>query len=282
MAAGTPRWDAAELGYLREHYGVISASGIADALGRTACAVYGRAKKAGLTVSQGAPCTYFREVDSPVKAYVLGLLVADGWVDDENRVGIELAEDDRETVAIVRDELNPAGRLRVYQRTGGGRPRVRFQFGNAQLAIDLARHGVVPRKTGLEAWPEGLPAQFENSFICGYYDGDGHMRLSPRPYWTVCSATRAFLDEMRNRIEDATGVKMSRVYPQGPIWAISKYGEMAVRTLDDWLHRDVGGMARKRLPERALARYRGTIPGTFSAPGMVPNDAPAPDHAVLF
>lgn len=248
MTAGTPRWSADDLAYLHEHYNITPAAEIAAVLGRTIRAIHNRGAKAGLTSRQPRhPCTYFQRIDSPVKAYILGLLVADGWVDDENRVGIDLEASDREAVAVVRDELCPAGRLRVYERKRG-RSRVRFQFGNGQLAADLARHGVVPRKTGLEAWPSALPAEFENSFICGYYDGDGHMDWLPRPYWQVCCASRSFLDAMKQHIETALGVTPFGPYRQSSIWAIGKSGEPARKILA-WIHQEVPGLARKRLPK---------------------------------
>ncbi len=251
MTAGTPRWGDWELAYLREHYHVKSAPEIAEALGRTVVAVYGRAAKAGLALPPRPPCTYFREINSPVKAYVLGLLVADGWVAEGNHVGIELAENDREAVALVRDELLPSARLRVYPRHYG-QPRVRFQLRDARLAADLARHGVVQRKTGLESWPAELPREFENSFICGYYDGDGHMDWLPRPYWQVACASRSFLEAMSQRIEATIGVKPFGPYRQGPIWAVGKSGEPA-RAVLTWIHQEVPGLARKRLPEIVTA-----------------------------
>lgn len=246
-SAGSRAWTAGELAYLTEHYGTVLPADIASTLGRTVSGVYARAAKEGLAAPKAQPCTYFQQIDSPIKAYILGLLVADGWVDDENRVGIDLTESDREAVAVVRDELCPAGRLRVYQRKYG-RPRVRFQFGNGQLAADLARHGIVPRKTCGETWPSALLAEFENSFICGYFDGDGHMDWLPRPYWSVCCASPIFLEVMKTRIEKALGVVPFGPYKQGPIWAIGKSGEQA-RQILTWIHQEVPGLARKRIPE---------------------------------
>lgn len=245
---GKRRWTAAEDAFLFENYGDKSPGEIAAALGRTAHAVWEHARRTDCAQHRSDNYhPYFRHIDAPVKAYVLGLLAADGYVDDEGRIGIDLAVADQSAVALVRDQLCPSGRVRIYARKSRGTPRARFQVGSVGMARDLAALGIGPRKTHSLAWPERLPQVFDNSFICGYFDGDGHLNPVRGPYWTVCSATAGLLDVMRERISDATGVRMSRTYRQTSIWAISKYGE-PVRALDAWIHRDVPGLARKRIP----------------------------------
>lgn len=246
MPKGSPRWTPPQLAYLQENYGSKTAAEIAATLGRTRKAIYERADKAGLLSRQFA-CSYFQQIDSPVKAYVLGLLAADGWVDDDGRVGVELCERDQSVVALVRDQIQPTGRLHTYQRRGGRQAMVRFVIGNVELAADLARHGVTPRKSHTISWPTTMPAEYDSSYICGFFDGDGHLASPPRLYWTVCSANADFLGAIRQRIEAATEVKPFGPYRSGGAWAITKSGE-PVRALDAWLHRDVPGLARKRLP----------------------------------
>ena len=240
-------WTDSEDAIVRDQYATKGASGIAITLSRTARAVWARAAQLDQVKRRGGNYhPYFRRVDSPIKAYVLGLLAADGYVEDDGHIGIELTVDDRSAVELVRDELRPAGSVHIYARSGGGTPRARFVVGSVGMARDLAALGIGPRKTRALAWPHELPQEFDNSFICGYFDGDGHIRTTPGLYWTVCSATAEFLAVMRERIGEATGVRTSRVYRQSSIWAISKYG-VSVPTLDAWMHRDVPGLERKRL-----------------------------------
>ena len=126
----------------------------------------------------------------------------------------------------------------------------RFMVSSPDLVADLAQHGVVNAKTLITAWPAGLPAHLENSFTCGYFDGDGS--LSPkRVYrWAVVSGNRDFLMVMQDRIVTHTGVKVGGPYQDkrhNAAWSIVATGE-PVRALDAWMHRDVPGLARKRFP----------------------------------
>jgi hypothetical protein len=252
------RWTDTEAGQLRDLYGQIPTAEIARRLGRGEGYIYGRLIKDGLATPKPrrhrSYNPYFQVIDSPVKAYVLGLLAADGWVDDEGHIGIELDEKDQAAVALVRDELCPTGSVRFYYRRDRGYAMARFQVGSVQMARDLAGYGIVPRKTHTLAWPEGLPAEFDNSFVCGYFDGDGHLRWDQYPYWTVICASRPFVETMREHIEAALGVGPFGPYRQGSAWSITKAGKAAA-AIEAWMHRDVAGLARKRLPDDVRARY---------------------------
>ena len=88
-----------------------------------------------------------------------------------------------------------------------------------------------------------------NSFVCGYYDGDGSLGTNPLPRWSVVSGNPKFLQVMQVKIEEHTGIWVGGPYEDKRhehAWSIVKSGE-PVRALDEWVHRDVPGLARKRL-----------------------------------
>jgi hypothetical protein len=250
MAKGTPKWTPEDVDYLRTHYGSERAAHIAAKLGRSEKAITQKARLEGLARKLTASYTpYFREVDTPVKAYVLGVLAADGWVDDEGRIGIQVVEKDRGIAELVRDQLRPSGRIySLPPGKPGWQPVARFVIGSVQMARELARYGIVPRKTRTLTWPSMLSPELHSSYVCGYFDGDGHLTVKPHPYWTICSASQPFLESMGRCIELGSGVSIARPRRAGSIWAISKHGPIPVRALDAWMHRDVPGLERKRLP----------------------------------
>jgi len=240
--------------YLRESYDKQPVREIAAAIGRTEVAIWIRANKLGLKALHRTGINslvkgYFKTVDTPVKAYLLGLLTADGWISPKNQVGLALGGKDRELVELLRDELVPGARIGHY-KTREGRPMARVLITSADLATDLAKHGMVPAKTLITFWPPGLPSHLENSYICGYFDGDGS--LDPRWVyrWTIVGGNEPFLVTMQDKIEVGCGVR-----PGGPYrdkrhkhaWSIVTTGK-PVRVIDTWLHQDVPGLARKRLP----------------------------------
>ncbi len=232
---------------------------IAAALGRTETALHVRANKLGLksrhrTGVNSVVSDYFRLIDTPMKAYVLGLLTADAYVSAAGQLILALHEKDRSAVEAVRDEIAPGARIGQYStRTT---PMCRFSVTAPEVTADLARHGVVRAKSLITAWPQALPAALENSYVCGYFDGDGSMsiqrdRRSDKNYrWAVVSGNPEFLREMQARILAQTGLKTLGPYQDRrheAARAIVAIGTPA-RTLDAWMHRDVPGLERKRLP----------------------------------
>lgn len=115
---------------------------------------------------------YFSHIERPIQAYLLGLLASDGNVyAPRSRIKLAVLEQDRELVEIMRDELTPAAP--ILHRSHRSHPFASVQCTSPQLCVDLARLGVVPRKSKILAWPEMLPARFASSFLLGIYDGDG-------------------------------------------------------------------------------------------------------------
>lgn len=245
-------WTPGEDAYLREHYATLRVRDIAAHLGRTENSVRLRASAAKLPSRQRAGCNslvrgYFREIDTPMKAYLLGLLMADGSISPANQLKLEVHQKDWCLAELIRDTLAPAARIAPYwTRTS---PMVRFLVQNADLAADLARHGVVNCKTLIVQWPDTVPPELENSFICGYYDGDGSLDRRLRHYrWSAICGIPEFLVGMQACILEHTGIRVGGPYRDTRhehAWSIVATGR-PVPELDAWVHRDVPGLARKR------------------------------------
>ena len=250
---GGPLWTEEEHAYLRLTYTTLSAKDIAAGLGRTTQAVHARASKLGLVSRHRLGVNslvkdYFKIIDTPMKAWVLGLLAADGSMSKAGQLKLELHRKDLEIVIAVRDELAPEARIGYYNtRTT---PMARFMVADPGLVADLASHGVVNAKTLITAWPPDLPDQFVNSFVCGYYDGDGSLGTTgPWLRWSVVSGNLEFLQVMQDKIHEHTEIWVPGPYEDRRhenAWSIVKSGK-PVRALDEWIHRDVPGLARKRL-----------------------------------
>ena len=250
---GGPLWTADEEQYLREHFAKAPAKEVAAAMGRSLAAVRVRAIKMGLpshhrvAVNSLVP-DYFQVIDTHMKAYLLGLLMADGCISASNQLALALSAKDIELVELLRDELAPAGRLKSYL-TKEGKPMAVFKVQSPALAADLARHGVVQAKTLITRWPADLPEHLDASFTCGYFDGDGSLLPKWVYRWTVVCGSTEFLEQMQERVRAHTGIKVGGLYRDTRhenAWSICATGE-PVRVLDEWIHRDVPGLARKCL-----------------------------------
>lgn len=249
---GGPPWADEELAYLRLTYTTLSAKDIATHLGRTTQAVHARASKLRLVSRHRLGVNslvkdYFKIIDAPMKAWVLGLLAADGSMSKAGQLKLELHRKDLEIVIAVRDELAPEARISYYNtRTT---PMARFMISDPGLRDDLASHGVVNAKSLITVWPEGVPDHLVNSFICGYYDGDGSIGARPNPRWSVVSGNPDFLREMQDRIAGLTGIKVGGPYRdtrhEHAYCIVATCGP--AEALDAWVHEDVPGLTRKRL-----------------------------------
>ena len=254
-------WSAEELAYLHANYAKMPAKDIAAHLGRSYNATIIRGRLEGLSsyhrsgVRSLVP-NYFKTIDTPTKAYLLGLLAADGSISTRGQVALALNEKDSELVGFARDNIAPSARLGSYL-TQEGNTMVTFKVQNAELVADLAKWSVTNRKSLTVTWPD-LPADIARSYLHGYFDGDGSLYPKWMYRWALTSGSRNFLTAVQKFTLDEAGVKVGGPYPdrRGRAYSIVATGE-PVRTLDAWLQQDGLGLARKRLPGTGLPNYSG-------------------------
>lgn len=202
---------------------------------------------------------YFHIIDTSMKAYILGLLAADGnvYVDTKRhgyKISIKLHRDDEVLVTRVRDELAPMVRLNYPGN------QCRFEVCSQRMMHSLAHYGIVPRKTWNLPWPNSLPEEMAMPFVLGYFDGDGTMvGMPPRPHkgmhepylvWHLVGHYDFLLD-VRQRILNWCGVGLAPPYlPSAKtsfLYRITTSGEKAA-SIDRVLNASGLGLPRKHLP----------------------------------
>jgi hypothetical protein len=196
---------------------------------------------------------YFSRIDDPIKAYVAGLLAADGNVlDRQQRVSLELAHRDRELVYLVRDQLAPRFPVRERLRKNGCHT-VKLTITSSELCRGLAGLGIVPRKSLTLEWPRTLARSSARPFLLGYFDGDSYITWSKNgryryPRWGL-TGTRAFLANALRFIVEETGTRPRRIRRNPPNKAhVVHINGRDAWIVDEWLHADTGlGLTRKRL-----------------------------------
>lgn len=121
---------------------------------------------------------YFESIDTPEKAYFLGLLLTDGNVHydrrKENRqpsIQIALKGEDIDILKKFRCELEADNKISVY--TNDGRFECMFIVHSLKMAKDLEKYGIVPCKTFLIDGLPNVPKQYVRDLIRGIFDGDG-------------------------------------------------------------------------------------------------------------
>ena len=120
---------------------------------------------------------YFSELDTTEKFYYESFFMGDAYVkSSDNTVGIDLAIKDYEWLINYKDNLHINNK--VYLRDE--RPRknsitASVRKKDKQWVKDLAKYGMVPRKTGKETLPVDFASTPEemSAIVLGIFDSDG-------------------------------------------------------------------------------------------------------------
>ena len=154
---------------------------------------------------------FFESVDTPVKAYWLGFLYADGYIGKEKdkRVRITLKKSDEQHLSKFLSAIEANNTpIKYSQKKDGDKifEQAYCCLRDAKLVEDLNRAGCVNCKSYTLTFPNTdiLPEKLQSHFIRGYFDGDGslHSTLSgknktPR-YRITFVGTKSFLESLRH------------------------------------------------------------------------------------
>lgn len=123
---------------------------------------------------------FFQNIDEEAKAYFLGLLISDGNVfkDDTGRqASISITLDLKDEYMLEKfKEVLQANTSVGYDGRGCGQIAVRSNI----MAEDLAKYGVVPRKSYSTYLPK-ISCEMMPHLIRGIFDGDGSIMAKPSP-----------------------------------------------------------------------------------------------------
>lgn len=156
---------------------------------------------------------YFNKIDTQDKAYILGLLYADGNIDRSQRcLSISLQEKDVDILLKIKDILKVKKDLRLikYSDTNPNwSDQYTFSISNTHFGTTLVGHGLVPNKSLLLEFPTNLPIDLYRHFLRGYNDGDGSITNSKRDKRVRCVSTMNFCNVAKILIETQLKINIS-------------------------------------------------------------------------
>lgn len=113
---------------------------------------------------------YFKEIDSPEKAYILGFLYADGCTSN-NTISIVQVEENKDIIYKIRDIL---GNIPINQsKQTNGKIKYSIYIYRKNMVNDLINLGCIPNKSLTLTFPDFINDELLPHFIRGYFDGDG-------------------------------------------------------------------------------------------------------------
>lgn len=120
---------------------------------------------------------YFDNIDTPNKAYILGLLFADGcnYV-DHNAIHLHLQEEDVDILTKIRDEIHYQGPLRFnprHEKNNNHKNVWELVINDKHMSEALVEKGMVQAKSLIVTFPTCVPNNLLRHFVRGYFDGDG-------------------------------------------------------------------------------------------------------------
>lgn len=151
---------------------------------------------------------YFKEIDSEVKAYILGYLIADGSIEESNRkdrpsklvrLRFGCVSEDDEILKLIQSEIAPDNKLRYYQPKGNRKKTTILQICDKDLINDLRTlYNVQPRKTYHQDFEfPNIPIKYERDFIRGFIDGDGS--IGRHHFSMICNSLK-FAEQIRDKV----------------------------------------------------------------------------------
>jgi len=168
---------------------------------------------------------YFKIIDSPEKAYFLGLIYADGSVGvrfkgnnrQELSFRISLEKSDMYIINMLAKEINftegyfenlKAPFISQNGKTYSSRLQSGISIYRKDFIQNLINQGVVPNKTYMNLHIPEMSNNLIPHFIRGYFDGDGCIGIYKTPHNTysvhcfITSKTKTILEEFMKFLED--------------------------------------------------------------------------------
>lgn len=185
---------------------------------------------------------YFDIIDTPNKAYILGLLYADGTRDrDSNNISISLQERDKKILDQINQEIGSNRPLwyvdNSKKKDAKRMNQWRLSFCNERMARSLFEYGLVPCKEFKTTFPNQINEKLWRHFIRGYMDGDGCV-LNGECKWTV-TGNKPLLLFIKDYLQEKLNIYVQDfVHHNGRSHIIRVSGGRQVKKLLDFLYED--------------------------------------------
>lgn len=134
---------------------------------------------------------FFEIIDTEQKAYWLGFMYADGWIQDysnrygQDHFGITLADYDEDHLKKFLSDIKATNPIRYDKsKVKLGQSRLaKVELVSQKTVDDLISQGCLKKKTLILQPPQKVPKELIRHFIRGLFDGDGSIVKSGGKYY---------------------------------------------------------------------------------------------------
>ena len=175
-----------DIEFIKNNYTTMTYSEIGNILGFTGKQIQGKINKLNLPrKNRIINDNYFESINTPLKAYILGFIYADGWViyDEEKsnyEFGIMLQKSDKYVLEMIDNELggtnliiyNPPRVSIIEGKQAHSNEAYTLRVFSKKIVKDLISNGIEPNKSKKDIYPI-VSTELFFDFLRGYVDGDG-------------------------------------------------------------------------------------------------------------
>lgn len=182
---------------------------------------------------------YFAAIDTKEKAYILGLLYADGcnFVNGEQtKVVLELT--DFSIIEKINNILQPDKKVRKIKHKVG-KDSYRMEICCLKISQDLIRLGVIPRKSLNLKFPD-IKECLVQHFIRGYFDGDGGVSRKGNSLSVNFVGNKQFLEQLQSILITKLAITKTKIL-QNTVSTAFNFAFSArqdIKNFSNWLYRD--------------------------------------------
>ena len=194
---------------------------------------------------------FFDEINTEEKAYILGLLYADGYNNtDKNEVCISLKEDDVEILNRITEIIQPTKPLFYLDMSPDNRGmknsknQYRITINNKHISQKLVELGCGKAKSSILVFPSDIQVSNSliNHFIRGYFDGDGSVSKGKNPKIDIIS-TPEFLIPLQKILNNILKIGITKLNTKGHhsnanVTTLQIGGKLQCIRFGDWIYKD--------------------------------------------
>ena len=205
---------------------------------------------------------YFDVIDTPNKAYFLGLLFADGC-NFKRSINLFLQAPDKCLLEDICQEIGYDGELEFRDRSRDREKGVKCQdvYGlrlhSAYMSNVLANHGVVPNKSLVLQFPTCVPSHLVSHFMRGYMDGDGHIGRTEKDTTVAFVSTLDFCEAVNDVLEKQLGITFAMREAgnhNGVTMQCETHNKTKRKIFLDWIYKDAD-LKLERKYQTYLSKY---------------------------
>lgn len=188
---------------------------------------------------------YFDKIDTPNKAYILGLLWADGCnMPEKHEIKISLQENDRHILESIKEELEfdkPLSFIDYTKKNSRYKNQYALVICNKHISERLNLLGMTKAKSLTLEWPQCIIPDLYRHFIRGYLDGDGCIYVGKGNSEVSFVGTIMFIQELRKILQENLGINLS-IKTQKCYKDVTKigtvHGNIQIHKILEWIYQD--------------------------------------------